>query len=123
MPQILLIEDDDTIGISTKEYLEEIYDHQVSWLTRGDEAQTALSESHNFDCIILDLSLPGADGIDVLQTLRTWDTTTPVIIVSAHDFPDIRKQCFAAGATDFQGKPVWLNTLNERIEACLAKAE
>lgn len=118
MPHVLVVEDESGIGSSTKEYLEEFKDdYQVTWLDRGDTAYEKLSQpSHTFDCIILDLTLPGKEGLEILQALRAWDKTTPVIICSAVDWGDERKACMDAGATHFITKPFELESLHILIE-------
>ena len=87
----------------------------------GDDVQAVLSKTHNFDCILLDLNLPGVSGLEILKTLCAWDQTTPVIVVTANNFVDVRMQCMQAGATEFLAKPVEATVLNEYINACLAE--
>jgi len=117
MPTILFVEDQQTIGESAKEYLEEFKDHQVTWLDRGDTAYELLSQpAHDFDCIIVDLTLPGKHGLEILQALRTWDKNTPVIICSAVELYDEKCRCLDAGATEFVTKPFELEALSDLIE-------
>jgi len=105
MSQILLVEDDYAIGQGTKTYLETVTDHKVTWIDHGEEALAVLSKAHEYDCILLDLTLSGVQGLDILKTLRAHDQATPVIIVTANDFSDVRAVCMQAGATDFLAKP------------------
>ena len=118
MPNILYVEDERAMGAGFKEYLEEFKDnYQVTWLDRGDSAYDMLLQPlHAFDCILIDLTLPGKYGLEVLQALRAWDKNTPVIMCSAVDVGDEKKRCMIAGATQFITKPFELDDLTTLIE-------
>ena len=85
MLNILLVEDERTIGEGTKTLLEMQEDKHfcVTWIERGDTAKEILAKSHDFQCILMDLSLPGVPGIEVVEHLRQWDKKTPVIVTTA----------------------------------------
>ena len=58
------------------------------------------------DCIILDLYMPGLDGLEVLGHLRKTGLETPVIMITAQDDPTLRDTCLSAGANAFLRKPL-----------------
>lgn len=58
------------------------------------------------DCIILDLYMPGLDGLEVLNYLRKTSVTAPVIMITAQDDPSLRDTCLKAGASAFLRKPL-----------------
>ncbi|MEE9452696.1 MAG: response regulator [Gammaproteobacteria bacterium] len=120
MPQILLVEDNFAIGQGIKFYLEHVSEHKVTWINHGRDAQVVLSGVYEYDCILLDLNLPGVQGLELLETLRAYNQSIPVIVVTANDFSDVRAQCAQAGATDFLAKPFEPAKLVERINACLS---
>lgn len=117
MDHLLLVEDDKVIGESLQDAFEE-YGYQVTWIQHGEVAQQAL-KAHSFDLVILDLVLPQISGLEILQSLRIDDKITPVIIITANNFPDERKQCIVAGANNFIGKPFELDDLINNIEILL----
>lgn len=57
------------------------------------------------DCVVIDLHMPGLTGFDVQRELRTGGVKVPIIIVTAHDEPETRAQCLAAGAVAYLRKP------------------
>ena len=93
---------------------------------RGYEALTAASgkdaltavETHQPDCIVLDLGLPDVDGLEVLRRLRAW-TTTPVVILTAVDDEHRRAMAFDLGADDYVTKPFAMADLLARVRGAL----
>lgn len=77
--------------------------------------------ANSFDLVILDLNLPGMDGIDVLSTLRKKRIATPVLILSARSGLSNRVAGLDAGANDYLTKPFELPELEARIRALLRK--
>jgi two-component system, OmpR family, KDP operon response regulator KdpE len=93
---------------------------------RGYEALTAASgetalaviETRQPDCIVLDLGLPGIDGLEVLRRLRTW-TTTPVVILTAVEDQRDRTMALDLGADDYVTKPFAMAELLARVRGAL----
>jgi two-component system, OmpR family, copper resistance phosphate regulon response regulator CusR len=81
----------------------------------------AMVKKKTYDLIILDLMLPGIDGLEVLQRLRSGGTTTPVIILSARDEVRDRVSGLQRGADDFLAKPFSFSELVARIQAVLRR--
>ena len=113
--RLLLVEDDEQLGAGIRKALMRDGDH-VDWLTDGAQALTAI-RSENFELIILDLQLPGKDGISVLQSMRREGINTPVLIMTARDTVDERVLGLDSGADDYVVKPVELKELRSRVRA------
>ena len=71
----------------------------------------------NFDLVVLDLNLPGADGMTVLRTLRKTDRDTKVLILSARSEVSDKVDGLDAGANDYLAKPFHLEELTARIRS------
>ena len=113
--RLLLVEDDKQLGAGIRKALMRDGDH-VDWLTDGAQALSAV-RSENFELIILDLQLPGKDGISVLQSMRREGIDTPVLIMTARDTVDERVLGLDSGADDYVVKPVELKELRSRVRA------
>ncbi|HEY1057246.1 MAG TPA: response regulator transcription factor [Limnobacter sp.] len=113
--RVLLVEDDEGIASGVAEALRRRA-YQVDWISDGRQALSAALDNP-FDLIILDLGLPGLDGLDVLSQLRQKQTSTPTIIVSARDTTRNRIDGLNAGADDYLIKPFDLEELFARIHA------
>ena len=117
--RILLVEDDKMIaeavsnGLKTARYA-------VDWVNNGNTAEQALN-SQQYDLVLLDLGLPGQDGLQVLKHLRQEKNNTPVLIVTARDDLDSRLAGLDGGAADYIIKPVDLSELLARIRAVLRR--
>ena len=113
--RILLVEDDTMIGESLTRALMQS-GHAVDWLRDGASADTAL-RAQPFDMVLLDLGLPGRQGLDVLRQLRERGDTLPVIILTARESLSDRVAGLDAGADDYLTKPFELEELEARIRA------
>ena len=81
--RILVIEDDATLGRALQEYLTD-QGYVVDWVDDGQQGMDVL-QHHQYDLSVLDLSLPGIDGLQILTTLRGKGNNTPVLILTARD--------------------------------------
>jgi two-component system KDP operon response regulator KdpE len=96
---------------------------------RGFEVVTAASgetalaavETHQPDCVVLDLGLPGVDGLEVLRRLRTW-TQVPVVVLTAIDSERDKVAALDLGADDYVTKPFGVAELMARIRVALRHA-
>jgi len=111
--KILLMEDDPVLGDIVSTYLSEHYD--VSHVFNAKEAE-ALIDEDGFDLFIFDINVPGKSGIILLEELRSFNDTTPAIIVTAYGDTKHLKASFDAGAHDYIRKPFDLEELRLRIE-------
>lgn len=87
----------------------------------GTEAITSLT-AHHPDLVILDLTLPDMDGLEVLKHLREWNTI-PVIILSVRDNEQEKIRALDAGADDYLTKPFGVGELSARIRAALRHSQ
>jgi DNA-binding response OmpR family regulator len=114
--RILIIEDDPTIATNLYDYLT-ARGHAVDAAADGVTG-VHLAVSHPFDAIVLDLGLPGLDGIKVCQKLRLQaHLETPVLMLTARDTLQDKLQGFESGADDYLVKPFALKELEARLHA------
>ena len=71
------------------------------------------------DCVLLDLHRPRMSGLQVLRALQTARRTLPIVVITAHDAPETREQCLAAGAAAYLRKPLEEHELLDTITAAL----
>lgn len=112
---ILVVEDERALCETIVQSLRRLA-YSVDFCFDGDEALSLL-ESERFDLIVLDLNLPGADGMTVLRTLRTHDRDTRVLILSARSEVSDKVAGLDAGANDYLAKPFHLAELEARIRS------
>jgi FixJ family two-component response regulator len=74
------------------------------------------------DCVLLDLHMPNMSGEQVLSQIRRMSGRPPVVVITAHDTPETREQCLAAGAAAYLRKPLDDRLLLNAISAALSKA-
>ena len=111
--KILLMEDDPVLGDIVTTYLQEYY--EVHHVFDSKEAQQCIDENR-YDLFIFDINVPGKSGITLLEELRSFNDTTPAIIVTAYSDTKHLKASFDAGAHDYIRKPFDLEELKLRIE-------
>ena len=103
--RILLAEDDHSLGT----WLGRALEHagiQVEWVSDGRLADRALQQQGDYDALVLDLGLPGLDGVRLCRALReSAPAHVPVLMLTARDSLDDKAQGFAAGADDYLVKP------------------
>lgn len=117
--KILVIEDDPTVGEFVRRGLEE-QRWQTDLVANGiDGERMALAQL--YDLIILDMRLPGRNGLDVLRTLRGRGFERPVLVLTAQDAVDAKVETLRAGADDYVTKPFAFEELLARAEALLRR--
>ncbi|MEW5983948.1 MAG: response regulator transcription factor [Acidobacteriota bacterium] len=113
--RILIVEDDTKVARALQQGLAaEGYEVRV---TPSGEDGFFLANRETFDLILLDVMLPGRDGIEVLQTLRARRVVTPVLMLTARDTVEDRVAGLDAGADDYLVKPFAFPELLARIRA------
>ncbi|MBV7480580.1 response regulator transcription factor [Pseudomonas sp. PDM31] len=117
-PRILSIEDDLVLGAYVHEHLDRS-GFQVTWCQNGQEG-LALAREQSFDVVLMDILLPGMDGLAVLTQLRQ-SHSTPVLLMSALGAEADRISGFRLGADDYLPKPFSMAELRVRIEAILRR--
>jgi CheY-like chemotaxis protein len=88
------------------------------------DAGLILLDERDYDVVLMDLRMPGMDGLSAIRAIRArndakWDV--PVIVLTADTGPDIRAQCLLAGADEMIMKPVHMNSLFDAIVAVTTK--
>ncbi len=116
----LLAEDEQTLGTWLSKALEGV-GIQVEWVNNGKLADIAIRD-HDHDVLILDLGMPGLDGLEVLKRLRERDQRIPTLILTARDSLAERVKALNAGADDFLTKPFALAELEARLHALVRRA-
>ncbi|PSL40917.1 two-component system response regulator CiaR [Planomicrobium soli] len=117
--KLLIIEDDQHLSNTIKETTQEMFEAHQAF--DGEEG-LFLAEQNIFDCIILDIMMPGMNGYEVLNELRAGDNTTPVIMLTAKDGISDKIQGFKAGADDYLVKPFHREELLLRLEAIVRRS-
>ena len=119
--QILVIEDEPKVGKALQEGLQ-AEDYNVTLAPTGEEG-FFLASSQAFDLIVLDVLLPGRDGIEVLSALRKKGMRIPVLVLTAKDAIEDRVAGLDAGADDYLVKPFAFPELSARIRALLRRGK
>lgn len=117
--RILLIEDDRLIGDGLKIGLTKM-GFAPDWFTDGVTGQQALYYAP-YDAVILDLSLPGMDGLDILKQWRAQRCDEPVLILTARDALEQRVSGLQQGADDYLCKPFALAEVAARLQALIRR--
>ncbi len=119
MPRILIIEDEPKVAEFLQLGLREV-EFEVQWAASGEDGLTCLLENQP-DAVVLDLNLPGRDGLDILSTLRKHHEQLPVLILSARDAVDDRVTGLELGADDYMIKPFAFPELVARLKVMLRR--
>ena len=117
MSQILIVEDEDRIASFIAKGLR-AEGHTTVVAASGEEALSRLREG-GLDLVILDVGLPGIDGYEVLEQLRSWDRSIQVIMLTARDDVADTVHGLEGGADDYLTKPFRFEELLARIRARL----
>jgi len=117
--RILIVEDEPKLAQTLKQGLENEH-YEVKVAATGEEG-FFLVHAETFDLIILDLMLPGRDGLEALSALRHLGFSTPVLIVSARDTLEDRVRGLDAGADDYLIKPFAFAELLARVRALIRR--
>ena len=117
--RVLLIEDDILIGNGLKMGLPAM-GFAVDWFKEGQLGMKALA-SAEYDAVILDLGLPGMDGLDILKTWRASGQDVPVLVLTARDAISQRVEGLNLGADDYLGKPFDLDEVAARLRALVRR--
>ncbi|CAN5897327.1 response regulator transcription factor [soil metagenome] len=117
--RVLLVEDDAMIGEAVQGALKDA-SYAVDWVRDGAIALSTLTSQH-YDLMLLDLGLPGQDGLDVLTRIRSDDNPIPILVMTARDGLEDRVRGLDGGADDYVLKPFEMAELLARMRAALRR--
>ena len=117
--KLLLVEDEKELASDISKYLtEEGYlTESVSTYNEGREKLLL----YEYDCAIIDITLPGGNGLDLISLIKDKFLNTGIIIISAKDSIDDKIRGLETGSDDYLTKPFYLSELNARIKAILRR--
>ena len=119
--KILIIEDERALGESIATSLRaQDYICEMAFDFKSAMEKTELYE---YDCILLDITLPGGNGLSILKTLRDNNKADGVLIISAKNSIDDKVEGLISGADDYLAKPFHLSELNARIAAIIRRKQ
>ena len=117
---ILLVEDNQTIGQNIQKYLE-LEGYSVLWVQNWSYANEVVKHQE-FDLVLLDLMLPGTDGLVVAKTIKQYQEQTRILMMTAKGQLEDKLEGFEVWADDYLVKPFDLEELVARIEALLRRS-
>ena len=118
--RLLIVEDDAQLGEALAAGLRQL-GHVVDWFANGKAADVALA-TISFDAVVLDLGLPGTDGMAWLQRWRERGVKLPLLVLTARDAVEQRIAGLDAGADDYLVKPITTDELAARLRALLRRS-
>lgn len=117
--RILVVEDNEDLLKSVVRFLTK-EGYVVDQSTDGDEGLDLALDNY-YDCIVLDVMLPGVDGFEFVQTLRESQVETPVLMLTALDAVDDKVKGLSSGADDYLTKPFDFRELLARIKSLIRR--
>ncbi len=117
--KILIVEDDETLNQNIGEYLRNNNFETVSAFD-GQTAEKLLKNDH-YECVILDISLPIKNGYELCREFRTYNSLTPVLMLTAYDELDDKVKGFEMGADDYLTKPFFTKELLVRVNSLIKR--
>ena len=118
--RVLFVEDDVLLGQALAAGLRQL-GHAADWFTNGKDADGALLAAP-YDALVLDLGLPGGDGLVWLRRWRERGVDLPVLVLTARDTVEQRIEGLDVGADDYLIKPIAIDELAARLRALLRRA-
>ena len=118
--KVLIIEDDPTLNQNIREALAVEGIHSES-VFNGMLAERILKKE-TFDCIIMDINLPGKTGFDLCRDFRAFDTHTPVLMLTAFSELEDKVKGFDCGADDYLTKPFFMRELILRVQSLVKRS-
>jgi two-component system response regulator TctD len=117
--KLCLIEDNRDLGEAIERHLRQ-GGHAVTWTSDGKGAEELIAHEA-FDAVILDLTLPGVDGVTILRRLRRGGNDLPVLVTTARAELDDKVSLLDLGADDYLVKPFDLRELDARLRAIVRR--
>jgi len=123
MIRVMIVEDDPMVAEFNKSYLAKVNGFQLTALARSVEDAIRIIENQDFDLILLDIFMPGKQGLELLTFLREKEKETDVIIISAASDMDRIQKALRYGAVDYLIKPFEFERFQLALTAYLEKRE
>lgn len=117
--KILIVEDEQGLSESIESYFSEA--GNICETARDFESAIAKVSIYSYDCILLDINLPGGSGMDILKYLKQNNNTDGVLIISAKNSLDDKLAGLDLGADDYLVKPFHLSELKARVTAIIRR--
>lgn len=117
--KILLIEDEPELRKSIKQFL-----YQEGYVVESADDYVKASEKasdYDYDCVLVDITLPGGNGLDIVRQLKKNNSKAGIIIISAKNSLDDKIMGLDLGADDYLPKPFHLSELNARVKALIRR--
>lgn len=118
--RVLVVEDEKRMASFIARSLRS-QDYEVDWAENGEQALRLADDAGKYDAVVLDVRLPGMDGLQVCRQLRAEGVDTPVLMLTARTLVEQRVEGFDAGADDYLGKPFELSELYARLRALIRR--
>ena len=118
---VLVVDDEPAVRGSLRRALG-LEGYEISTADDGQDALETLAE-YDFEAVILDIAMPGIDGIEVCRRVRRSGDRTPILMLTARDAVDDRVAGLDAGADDYLSKPFALRELVARLRALMRRTE
>ncbi len=119
--RVLLVEDEELVGTMVRMNLQSA-GYEVTWTRDGEQAIAALDEQ-SFDLLLLDITLPGQDGLEVLAEVRRHGVLTPVMMLTARSEVSTKVEALKSGADDYLPKPFDVAEMLARVEALVRRSQ
>jgi FixJ family two-component response regulator len=120
VPYVAVVDDEEPVRKALKRLLRAA-GLEAEGYSGGKEFLEA-SAQREPDCVVIDLHMPAMSGLQVLRTLQAARRNIPIVIITAHDAPETREQCIAAGAAAYLRKPLDEHVLLGTISAAVTAA-
>jgi len=119
--RVLLVDDEVDLTDSTKTLLEN-RGYEVTAVNSGDSAIRTLGQG-GYDVMVLDLKMPGMDGISTLKEIKKLQISTQILVLTGHGAINTALEAIELGAYDYLTKPCDIDELTEKLEDAIKKGE
>ena len=116
--KILIIDDQQEVGVTLKEWLAK-FGYESVYCPTGQDGLDAIAKDE-FSAILLDIKMPGEDGVSILKKIKTADPAAAVILMTAYPSDDTITQALSSGAYDYILKPFNIEKIQFLIERAIS---
>jgi DNA-binding response OmpR family regulator len=119
-PKILIVDDSAELIRVVRDYLQRVLECDISESKDGTDAINKIT-SQDFDLVMLDLKMPGLNGLDVIKQARAQGKSPDILVTTGWDSSQIADEVIKAGAVDYIVKPFGLEVLKSKLKNILEK--